>query len=248
MSNRCIKRETGETGEKRETHLRLGHPDGAALLQIDRVTQFAIPGLLIIEGNLCAKDVRPDTIQFLALLQQFLGALVRRLGQSMSQLFDHMLAVGLQEYDNGIELCIVETIHRIGCDVQQGMFAPIHNVADVRQSNNATFAASICAAIAIAIPIAIAISSAGLVVVLQRSAELVGIVFGEFLPGQIGDGSEEHEGTHEAGMTQHNALVGGELGNAVREDDIVPVLTREALGATMRGAVNEQINGYEGNS
>lgn len=157
-----------------KTHLRLGHPDGATLLQINRIAQLAIPGFLVIQHNLCAKDVRPDTLQFLALLQQFLRALVRRLGQSMAQLFDHMLAVGLQEDDNRIELCIVETINGIGCYVQQCMFAPIHNVTNVRQSDNATLATGAAGA-------AIASGRATarcLIIVLQRCAELVWEIFG----------------------------------------------------------------------
>jgi len=43
--------------ENEKTHLRLGHPHGAALLQIDRIAQLSVPGLLVAQRDLGAKDV-----------------------------------------------------------------------------------------------------------------------------------------------------------------------------------------------
>ena len=66
--------------------------------------------------------------------------------------------------------------------------------------------------------------------------EFVGKVLGEFVAGEVGDGSEEDDGPDEARVAQHDALVGRELAQRLGEDDVVPVVAAQRLGAPVRGA------------
>lgn len=55
----------------------------------------------------------------------------------MPQLLDDVLGVCLQEDDHGVELRVVEAVHGVGRDVQQGMLAAVHDGADARQPDDA---------------------------------------------------------------------------------------------------------------
>ena len=59
------------------------------------------------------------------------------LGKSSSDLLDRLLGVGLGEDDDGIELCVVQLVDSVGRDVQEGVLAAIHDLADGRESDDA---------------------------------------------------------------------------------------------------------------
>ena len=54
--------------------------------------------------------------------------------------------------------------------------------------------------------------------------EFVGKVLGEFVAGEVGDGSEEDDGPDEARVAQHDALVGRELAQRLRKHHVVPMI------------------------
>lgn len=100
----------------------------------------------------------PDFVQLLALLQQFFAALMSRpesefttlrilknalktlifiLWYASSHLLDDLFGFGLEENDNGIELSIVQAIHRVRRYVQQRVLPPVHNLSNGTQANDA---------------------------------------------------------------------------------------------------------------
>ena len=56
------------------------------------------------------------------------------LGKSSSDLLDRLLGVGLGEDDDGIELCVVQLVNGVGRDVQEGVLAAVHDLADGRDA------------------------------------------------------------------------------------------------------------------
>ena len=52
------------------------------------------------------------------------------LGKSAATVFDCLLAVSPGQDDDRVELGVVQLVHRVGGDVQQGVLALIHDVPD----------------------------------------------------------------------------------------------------------------------
>lgn len=183
----------GKKNVRREFHpLCLGHPNGSTLLLIDRVPQLAVPRIRIVEADRCAKHVRPNAFQLLALFKELFTALVLRLWQTLSQLFDTVLRICLQEDNDRVELCIVESIDGVRCDVEEGVLAPIHDVSNVGESHySATFRS--------------------LIVVLQWSGIFIGKVLHKSFSSNVGDGAKQNDWPHESWMSQDNTFVGREL-------------------------------------
>ena len=50
---------------------------------------------------------------------------------------DDLLGVGPGEYDDGVELRVVELVHGVGGDVEERVVAGGHDVADGRQAHDA---------------------------------------------------------------------------------------------------------------
>lgn len=59
------------------------------------------------------------------------------LRQTSSQLLNDMLIVSLQEDDDGVELGVVEAVHRVGRDVQQRVLPSLHDSPDAGQTDDA---------------------------------------------------------------------------------------------------------------
>ncbi len=64
------------------------------------------------------------------------------LWQIASALFDDLLGVGPGEYDDWVQLGVVQLVHGVGSDVQQGVLAAVHYGPDGGQADDARLAAA----------------------------------------------------------------------------------------------------------
>lgn len=72
-------------------------------------------------GLLTGEEVMVVLSQFESTLIQLPGALPGLRTEPGPHVLDTLLAVGIQEHHNGVPLSIIQTIHRIGGDVQHCM-------------------------------------------------------------------------------------------------------------------------------
>lgn len=129
-------------------YLAVRHPDGLHLLLSDGVFDAAVPGVVgrvqVNSGyrrtqNTAAfsltgarrqrsvgllptrEQVRAGLPQLDRLLVEFVGAAVGVGGDPMPQHFDAVLAVGVEVDHDGVPVGVVQGVHRLGGDVQQGV-------------------------------------------------------------------------------------------------------------------------------
>ncbi len=67
------------------------------------------------------KQMRVQLLQLHSLFVQLSGTLLWVLGPARSQLLHHVFAVGSQVHDDRTILRVVESVHRVGCHVQQAV-------------------------------------------------------------------------------------------------------------------------------
>lgn len=72
-------------------------------------------------GLLTGEEMMVVLSQFESALVQLPGALPRLGTEPGPHVLDTLLAVWIQEHHDGVPLSVVQTIHRIGGDVQHGM-------------------------------------------------------------------------------------------------------------------------------
>lgn len=65
--------------------------------------------------------MRAGLPQFDGLFIKFVGAAVGVGGDPLSQGLNAVLAVGTEEDDNGVPLSVVQSVHCLGCHIQQGV-------------------------------------------------------------------------------------------------------------------------------
>lgn len=128
-------------------YLAVRHPDSLHLLLSDGVFDAAVPGIVgRVQVNGCYVETehrRPSALSFTAaavchliytskqvsaglpqferLLVEFVGAAVGVGSDSLSQDLEAVLAVGVKVDDDGVPVGVVQGVHGLGGDVQQGV-------------------------------------------------------------------------------------------------------------------------------
>ncbi len=113
------------------------------------------------------------------------------LWHSAAAIFNRLLRVRLGENDDRIKLGVVELVHGVGRDVEEGVVAPVHDLPDSRQSHDGA---------------AVVVRSVSL-----RRRKLARVILEKSISGNVGHRPEDDDRPVEARVSQTHALVRGEL-------------------------------------